>query len=183
MLFTPHKLHKLHNRKMDITSYLYGEDAIALEGRLTDDRMDRIYTLFGEVRPPGVVHDMIVRMIVRGPKLLIEGIEAEMVTVPNPDCRGALSSLSPLKGQSISAGFTTKVHRMVGGVKGCAHLVALCRAMASAAVQGAWSAVASRPLGEGRITQRHLKSVLNTCHLWRPDGPLVKQAREFLPQE
>jgi hypothetical protein len=180
MIFDPQRCENLHSRNIHIVSYLYGEDAIALEGRLTDDRLRQIYTLFGEKRPAGIVHDMVVRMIVRGPKLVIEEIEAEMVSVPNPDCRGALCSLLPLKGEGISAGFTAKVHRMVGGVKGCAHLVALCRAMASAAIQGAWSAVASQPLSEGKITKRHLKSVLNTCHLWRPDGPLVKQANELL---
>lgn len=180
MIFDASQCRKLHHRGIDIASYLYDDDVLALEGRLTDDRQNQVYTLFGETRPPGIVHDMIVRMIVRGPRLVIEAVEAEMITVPHPDCRGALNSLLPLKGENISAGFTAKVHRMVGGVKGCAHLVALCRAMASAAVQGAWSVVASQPLNDGKLTKRHLKAVLNSCHLWRPDGPLVRQADEFL---
>ncbi len=180
MIFNPDQCQRLHTRDIHVVSYLHQAEAIALEGRLTDDRLNAVYTLFGQKRPPGIVHDMIVRMIVRGPKLVIEEIEAEMVTVPNPDCRGALNSLLPLKGEGISAGFTAKVHRLVGGEKGCAHLVALCRAMASAAIQGAWSAVASRPLTEGKLTKRHLKSVINTCHLWRPDGPLVQEANALL---
>lgn len=125
MLFQPGHLEKLHTRDIHVASYLFEGEAIALEGRLTDDRLNPVYTLFGQKRPPGIVHNMIVRMIVRGPKLVIEAIEAEMVSVPNPDCRGALTSLLPLKGETISAGFTARVHRMVGGQKGCAHLVAL----------------------------------------------------------
>lgn len=180
MLFDPDKCDLLHSRNIHIDSYIYDQDAIALEGRLTDDRRNQVHNLFGEARPPGTVHDLVIRMIVRGPKLLIEDLEVEMLTVPNPDCREALASLLPLKGESITAGFTAKVHRLVGGIKGCAHLVALSRAMASAAVQGAWAALSSRPPAERKLNKRHLRSVINTCHLWRSDGPLIQKAQDFM---
>ncbi len=171
---------RLHNRNIDITTYAYGADAIALEGRLLDNRSNVSYNMFGEPRQPGPVHDLIVRMIVRLPKLVIEDVEVEMVTVPNSDCPQMLQSLMPLKGEKISAGFTTKVQRLVGGSKGCAHLVSLCRAMASAAIQGTYSFASRQPPAEGRYSKRSFKTVIDTCYIWRSDGPLVTRLNEML---
>lgn len=171
---------KLHNRTISMTTYGHRQDAIVLEGRLVDERFFPSHNLFGEHRPPGIVHDMIIRMIVGGPKLVIEDLEAEMVSVPNPECREALPSILPLKGERITAGFTAKVHQLIGGPGGCAHLVALARAMASAAIQGAYSAV-SREAPPGGIFPKHtLRSVIDTCHIWRSDGPLVKRLEGLL---
>ena len=171
---------RLHNRNIDITTYAYDIDAIALEGRLIDDRTNASYTMFGEPRPPGTVHDMIVRMIVRLPKMVIEDLEVEMVAVPNTDCPAALMSLMPLKGERIAAGFTTKVQRMVGGAQGCAHLVSLCRAMASAAIQGAYSFASRQPPSLGHYSDRSFKAIIDTCHIWRSDGPLVARLKKML---
>jgi len=64
-----------------------------------------------------------------------------MPTVPRPECLKTCESLQPIKGMQIASGFTARVKDLVGGVKGCAHLVALLTAMAPAAVRGAWSAI------------------------------------------
>jgi hypothetical protein len=166
---------KLHTRDLRMTTYAYRQDAILLEGRLIDERYCPSYNLFGEQRPAGIIHDMIVRMIISGPKLVIEDLEAQMVTVPNPECREVLDSLLPLKGERITGGFTARVHQLVGGPSGCAHLVALSRAMASAAVQGAYAAISRQAPPGGIFPKRSLQSVINTCHIWRSDGPLMKK--------
>ncbi len=171
---------KIHNRNINITTYAHPESALILEGRLTDERFFPSHNLFGEARPAGTVHDMIVRIKISGPKLAIDDIEAEMITVPNPECREALSSLLPLKGERITAGFTARVHQLVGGPRGCAHLVALARAMASATIQGAWAAVSRISPAEGSLSKRSLKSVIDTCHIWRSDGPLVQRVKQQL---
>lgn len=178
MIFDPETCKPVHSRTISVTTYAYDTDAVALEGHLTDDRFVATYSLFGDPRAAGIVHDMVVRMIVRGPRLVIEAVEAEMRTVPNPNCPEAIDSLSPLKGESITAGFTTKVQRLVGGSKGCAHLVALCRAMASAAIQGAYSMVAQQRPENRKLTMKSLKNVLDTCHLWRADGPMVQSLKQ-----
>lgn len=178
MLFDSNTCRRLHNRTISITTYAYDTDAIALEGRLTDNRYVNTYGLLGDPRPAGTVHDMIVQMIVRGPKLTIEAVETQMPTVPNPDCPAVIDSLESLKGQRITAGFTAKVQKLVGGARGCAHLLALCRAMASAAIQGAYSLAAQQPPGKRKITMDSLKHVIDTCHLWRSDGPMVQSIKK-----
>lgn len=180
MELNPTGCERLHSRNINITTYAYKEDGILLEGRLTDERFHTTYNFMGEERPPGIVHDMVIRLLVRGPKLAIEAITAQMHTVPNPECRDAATSLRPLIGESISTGFTAKVHRLAGGARGCAHLVALSRAMASAAIQGAWVAIARLPRMEGRYAKRSLRSVLDTCHLWRSDGALARKVQAHL---
>ncbi len=180
MLFNPETCERLHNRNISVTTYVYEPDAIALEGRLTDDRFVTTYSLLDELRPAGIVHDMVIRMIVRGPKLIIEAVEVQMLTVPHTDCPQVENSLQPLIGEPITAGFTAKVHQLVGGGQGCAHLVALCRAMASAAIQGAYSMMAQKPTKERRSTMQSLKNIIDTCHLWRSDGPLVQNLKKKL---
>jgi hypothetical protein len=101
-----------------------------------------------------------------------------MPTVPNPDCPTVIDSLEALKGQCITAGFTAKVQRLVGGARGCAHLLALCRAMASAAIQGAYSLAARQPPEKRELTIDSLKHVIDTCHLWRSDGPMVQSLKK-----
>jgi hypothetical protein len=174
---------QVHNRKIDIFTYEYDQTAVVVEGRLTDNRFRKTYYLSGDSRPPGIVHDMIIRMIVRGPDLTIKDIDVEMVGVPRDVCRETQRSLEPIKGMKISSGFTEKVKAKVGGAKGCSHLVALLLAMAPAAVQGSWTAVAQQPLDTTNYSDKALEFLENTCWIWRSDGELMKETREKLTKK
>ena len=168
------KTQKIHTRRIDIATYEGGPDSIVVEGVLKDERLANSYRPSGEALPPGTVHHMIIRMEVRGPKLVIEDIEVEMPTVPMQECRETLESLTPIKGLPIVSGFTNRVKDLVGGAKGCAHLVALITAMASAAVQGAWAAMTSKPRDPATFLPGAVERIKDTCRVWRSDGPLVK---------
>lgn len=171
---------KIHTRGIDITTYLSDYDAVIVEGRLTDNRYKSTYYLNGDMRPPGIVHEMVIRMRVAGPDLTIEDIDVAMDTVPRKECRETLNSLMPVKGMQIKAGFTEEVKARVGGPKGCTHLVALLLAMAPAAVQGAWAAMAQSPLVPGQYSDKALEILEDTCWLWRSEGPLMQDLRQKL---
>ncbi len=172
---------KIHRRQIDICTYEYEKDAVVVEGRLTDNRLLKTYFFSTEeFRPPGIVHDLVIRMVVKGATLVIDDIDVEMDTIPREDCRQLLKALRPVIGMKIQAGFTEKVKEKVGGVKGCTHLVALLLAMAPAAVQGAWSAVARHPVDPAKYSGVALKFLENTCWVWRADGELMKDTREKL---
>ncbi len=166
---------KIHTRRIDIATYEGGSESIIVQGVLTDERLAASYRSTGEPLPPGTVHHMIIRMEVRGAKLVIEDIEVEMPTVPMPECRETLDSLIPLKGLPIVSGFTNRVKDLVGGAKGCAHLVALITAMASAAVQGAWAAMTSKPRDPATFLPGAMERIKDTCRVWRSDGPKFKE--------
>lgn len=169
---------KIHTRRIDITTYEGGSDSILVEGVLTDERLAATYRPTGETRHPGTVHHMIIRMEVRSPKLVIEDIEVEMPTVPRQECLETVESLAPLKGLPIVSGFTNRVKNLVGGTKGCAHLVALITAMAPAAVQGAWAAMSAKRKDPAKILPGAVERIKDTCRVWRSDGPLVKEIEQ-----
>lgn len=168
------KHEKIHTRRIEVATYDCGRHGIIVEGKLKDDRLQAISRPTGEHVPPGTVHHMTIRMQVRGPKLTIEDIEVEMPTVPYEECVETLTSLEPVKGMHIASGFTNDVKGLVGGTKGCAHLVALLVSMASAAVQGAWTAVSRRPADQSGYLDRAVDAIVDTCRVWRKDGPKFK---------
>lgn len=51
--------------------------------------------------------------------------------------------------------------------------------MGESAVQGYWAAygMESRKMG---LREQTFKKFINTCHLWKEDGPIVKEIRENL---
>ena len=171
------KYKKVHSRQIDINTYDCGSDAVIVEGRLKDDRFQKIYRSTGESVPPGTVHHMIIRMKVRSPELTIEDIDVDMPTAPHAECAQTRTSLEPVKGMKITSGFTNNVKDRVGGVKGCAHLIALLVSMASAAVQGSWAAVAAQPVNPAIYFDKTMKVMINTCRVWRADGPMFKKYR------
>ncbi len=166
---------KVHTRQIDIATYEGASDSIIVEGILRDERLLDTYRPTGEVHPPGTIHHMIIRMEVKGPQLVIEDIEVEMPTIPHDACHEILERLSPVKGMPIVSGFTARVKDLVGGVKGCCHLLALLTAMAPAAVQGAWSAMARKPIDPKIYMPTALERVKSTCRVWREDGPLMQK--------
>jgi hypothetical protein len=93
-----------------------------VEGILKDERLFESYRPTGEKTPSGTIHHLIIRILVRGPQLVIEDIEVEMPTIPHALCRETLECLLPVKGMPIVRGFTSKVKALVGGPKGCNHL-------------------------------------------------------------
>ena len=171
---------KIHTRSIDVAIYACEDDAIVVEGELKDDRLIDSYRSGGDVIKPGVVHNMIIRMKVRGPGLVIEDIDVEMPTVPNDDCLETRQSLESIKGMSIVSGFTVKVRGLVGGAKGCAHLMALLMAMAPAAVQGAWTAATRLPNESQALKTYSLERLKNTCYVWRSDGPAFAKLKQSI---
>jgi hypothetical protein len=165
---------KIHTRRIEVATYDCGRDGIIVEGSLKDDRLQPIHRPDGKQVEPGRVHHMIIRMQVRGPDLTIEDIDVEMPTVPYEECIETQASLEPVIGMQIASGFTNEVKDLVGGVKGCAHLVALLVSMASAAVQGAWTAVSRRPAEQSGYLDRAMEAIVDTCRVWRKDGPRFK---------
>jgi len=174
------KCQKVHTRNIQVATYVCESDAIIVEGRLTDNRLMDSYRTGGVVIPPGTVHNMIIRLKIKGPRLKIEDVDVEMSTVPHKDCVQTRRSLEPIIGMEIVSGFTLRVKMLVGGAQGCAHLISLLTAMASAAVQGAWSAITREPINDPSFKHHTLDRIKDTCYVWRSDGPAMKKYEQSL---
>jgi hypothetical protein len=169
----------VHSRDIVIRTFDLGEGRVLVEGRLRDQRHR---PRPGETtQGPLLVHDMVARFKVRGPDMVIEEVEAEMPQHPRDECDEVLPQMRKLAGERIVSGFTQRVKDLVGNSKGCAHLTSLFITMGPAAVQGFWAAY-----GVDRSRIRHddprIQKVINTCHLWREDGPIMRVLREMQEQ-
>jgi len=178
----PDAADKIHARSIDIAVYPHDADKLIVAGTLKDRRTGPSHLMSGETRPPGILHHMVIRMVVAGPDLIIEDIEAELPETPREECQETEASLQPVIGMSISAGFTNRVKAALGGPAGCSHLTALLLAMAPAAIQGFWSHIVRTPYDPADYSKKAMEVVLDTCHVWRSNGPAVKAFRDKFRQ-
>jgi hypothetical protein len=173
---------KIHSRDIAMSTYEAGENMVIVEGELKEKRLRDYFLLSGEKKPSGILHNMIIRLLLEGPELIIRDIEVEMPGIPREECAELVDSLEPVKGLSITAGFTKRAKELAGGTRGCHHLLTLLLSMAPAAVQGYWSLRATRPVSADLEARRsHARYLpLNSCRVWREDGPLVRKIRKEL---
>lgn len=165
----------VHNRDLSIQTYDLGDHRILIEGNLVDHRHRLRNDKARESSE--LVHDMIVRLTVKGPEMLIEEAEAEMPHHPREECTVVLPWIRSLEGMRIATGFTMKAKETIGEIKGCSHLTSLVIAMGPCAVQGYWAAYGMER-AQTRPSEEAIKKVINTCYLWREDGPLIRRFRE-----
>jgi hypothetical protein len=164
---------KIHTRDIKIATFAYDDAHIVVEAELNDNRIITNYSHTGEVHPPGNIHHMFIRLLIEIESIRIVRVEIEMPGVPYQECPETIQSFSKLEGLVIAPGFTSKVRHIIGGPKGCAHLSGLLMAMASAALQGLWTYRAGNELHDEDIGAMANKYLVNTCWVWRRDGPLV----------
>jgi len=166
----------IHKRELSIQTYDVGDHRILIEGCLIDHR----YQPKNDEAIDGskLVHDMVVRLKVRGPGMVIEMAEAEMPHHPRGECPVVLPWIRNLEGLRIATGFTMKVKEIIGDTKGCAHLTSLVIAMGPSAVQGYWAAYGVE--NKMSLREEAVKNIINTCYIWREDGPLIRRIRDDL---
>ena len=165
----------VHHREHSIRTYDLGDQRILVEGSLIDHRYRPKHHEPRE--PPRLVHDMIVRLQIKGPEMRIDKAEATMPHHPREECTVVLPWIKNLEGLTITTGFTLKVKEIIGDTKGCAHLTSLVIAMGPCAVQGYWAAYGVER-EKISLEDEAVKNIINTCYLWREDGPIIRAIQE-----
>ncbi len=170
----------VHSRLVEVRTYPAGDGKLVVEGRLRDERFVPGYHWNREAFTPGVIHNLVVRFLVGEVPPVILDAEAEMLDVPNEGCPDTLDSIETMKGLSIASGYGEEVRKRMGGVKGCAHLTQLVMIMGTAALHGAWIAGSRepRPVPATPEAFAGLSRLVNSCRLWRKDGPILAELRE-----
>ncbi len=169
-----HHGEKVHTRNITIATFAREADSITVEGALEDNRLMPHYTISGDKLPPDVVHHMSIRMRIKGPMLTIDELDVDMPCTPHQECINTRNSLEALIGLRIAPGFSSKVKKAVGGVKGCVHLTTLLLSMAPAAVQGYWANKSRKPAVDKLSAEVLDQYLVDTCRVWRRDGPLAQ---------
>lgn len=171
----------IHTRSITVDSREADRNTLLIEGRLRDDRHCPYFSYTADrFVEPGAVHHIVVRFTVSLPDLEIMSAEAELPVVPSEKCRETHTVVQNLVGLRIMPGFTQKTAEVIGGVKGCIHITNLVQSMASAAVQGQWAYYSmKRDDRELEMPKFNPSLLLNSCWLWREDGPHYRQVREL----
>jgi hypothetical protein len=165
----------VHIREISMQTSDLGDHYILVEGSLIDHRYRARQE---ETREEcELVHHMVVRLKVKGPGMVIEHAEAAMPHHPRRECPEMLPWIRDLEGLEIAPGYTMKVKKAIGRAKGCAHLTSLVIAMGESAVQGYWTAYGTESRRRG-LREQTIRKFINTCHLWKEDGPIVKALRQ-----
>jgi len=172
----------VHERCLEFRTYPIEGERLIVEGWLRDERLVPGYHWNGQSRPTGVVHWMCVRLLVGGWPVTILDAEAEMPDIPHELCPTTLESVKRIVGLSIVSGYSEEVHRRLGGVQGCAHLTHLIVTLGPAALHGYWTQISRqrRPIPLSLDEFLGLPQLINSCKLWRKEGPFMQMIQEAL---
>lgn len=176
------KENRIHQRVLDMNTFALDDETVVVEGTLRDERFRPVYELSGRKMEAGVIHHMIIRLVVGGNPLRILDAEAEMPHIPHPLCITTRESVKKVVGLKIKSGFGEKVHKLIGGVEGCAHLTHLLTVMVQEALHGYWTHKSRKPEPPpGSLEEIDgLSYLLNSCSLWRKDGPMLQEIKKVL---
>jgi hypothetical protein len=153
-------------------------------GRLKDERFLPFYDEAGQLAKGGVIHEMLLYLLIGGMPLIILEADAEMPQVPHDLCTETRESIRRVVGLEIKSGFSEKVHKLIGNVEGCAHLTHLLVVMVQAALHGYWAHKMSKPRPVPRSLNEieGLPYLVNSCRLWREDGPIIEEIKEMIEE-
>ncbi|GLZ84311.1 hypothetical protein Pres01_03620 [Metapseudomonas resinovorans] len=167
----------LHTRRVDCTGYVREDDLFEFEGWLLDTKTHDIQLSSKAVAAGEPVHDLGLRLTLdRG--LLIRAVEVLSRTVPNPACTQVNAAYAGLVGLKIGPGFKRQVVERVGGVRGCTHLTELLGPLATTVLQTLSLIPAENDSSlevQARTRAEAQRWVIGTCHVYRPDGELVRK--------
>ena len=163
----------MHQRRVECRGYLRDDGFWDIEGHLVDTKPFDVSNpdRGGSVRAGEPLHEMWIRLTV-DTDLVVQQVEAQTDFGPYNVCGDITGNFKALVGLRIAPGWTLKTRSLLGGVKGCTHLVELLGPIATTAFQTIYPVRAQRD--EARESQ-HRPPMLDSCHAYRSDGPLVKQ--------
>lgn len=171
----------LHSRNITVNCFEVDENTLLVEGTLSDERLfpSIVYTA-NSMRDPGILHMMSISMTLSIPRLKIRKVDAEITASPIQGCSEIVTKLHQLEGIAIKSGFTNDVREILGKAEGCIHLTNLILAMSSAAVQGLWAFFSRiRENGKPSMPGTDPAMIINSCWMWRDDGPMAKRFKEL----
>jgi hypothetical protein len=176
-----------HTRKITCEGFARDDGLWDIEAHMTDVKgYDFQNSWRGRIDPGVPVHEMWLRLTLSDDYTIVD-IEAVTDNSPFEICAAITPNFKKLVGLKIGPGWRRKMRELVGGTHGCTHIVELFGPLATVAYQTIGPGKARRDKQpENAPTNRmpgeapeSRPQVLNTCHAWASDSPVVK---EFLPE-
>lgn len=167
---TPASRKLIHKRTVECCGYERNDGMWDIEGHIIDVKThDFVNEDRGEIKPGEPVHDMWIRLTI-DLDFKIHAVEARTVHSPYHACGEVVENYKVLIGETIKAGWTQRTRQLLGGTKGCTHLVELLGPVATTAFQALYPARERRtPTG----SDGKRPPLIDTCHAWSATGAVV----------
>ena len=160
----------MHRRQVECIGYRRDDGLWDIEGHLVDTKSYDLKDLDHGPAPAGhPLHEMWLRLTVDD-DLNVVAVEACTIWAPYNMCGEITPNFQALKGLAIKAGWTQKTRELLGGTKGCTHLLELLGPMATTAFQTIYPLRSRREREQGKAKRPGL---LDSCHAWASDSPVV----------
>jgi hypothetical protein len=160
---------ELHTRQITCKGFKRKDGLWDIDAHITDIKtysFDNAYR--GEIVPGEPLHDMWIRLTVDD-ELIVHDRIATTDASPYECCPDITPLFKQLIGEKIAAGWTRRVKQLVGGLKGCTHLVDLM----GPATTTMFQTMAGISKGRGSIDTSK-PFYISGCHAWASDGIQVK---------
>jgi hypothetical protein len=162
-----------HNRAIECRGYEREDGLWDIEGHLVDSKTYPTTARdTGRPRQPGEpVHDMWLRLTI-DLDMKIHAAEAATDDGPYAGCGNITPNFKALRGVTIGAGWRKKTLELLGGTKGCTHLVELLGPLGTTAFQATGRAREMHNAGKPVARKPYQ---LNACHMYDDSSPAVKE--------
>ncbi|MFN7750687.1 MAG: DUF2889 domain-containing protein [Pseudomonadota bacterium] len=164
---------RIHTRRIECAAYRREDGLWDIEAHLTDTKThDHARRDGGASRAAGEpIHEMRIRLTI-DLDFVIHDCVAATEQSPYSHCGDVTPGMRALIGQRIGPGWRRRTLELLGGTRGCTHLVELLVPMATTAYQATGRARAER---EQATTSDRRPYQIDACHVYRSDGPAVLQ--------
>ncbi|NQV54926.1 MAG: DUF2889 domain-containing protein [Rhodospirillales bacterium] len=165
----------MHTREICCCGFERDDGLWDIEGRIVDTKT---YSFANEdrggVASGEAIHDMHVRLTLDD-ELVVHHAEASTDASPFTMCPDITGGVAALKGERVVAGWTNAVHRKLGRTMGCTHIVQLLVGPLATTAYQTISPIANRRKTKTKEDVPTKPRILNTCHAYGADSPVVKR--------
>ena len=169
----PAERERLHTRGYEFGGYRRADSLWDIEGRMTDTKtygFDNRHR--GRIEAGVPLHDMSIRLTL-DEDLEVRDIEVSTDAGPYAVCPAIAPNFKRMIGVKVGRGWRQAVRSRLGGIEGCTHLVEMLIAMATVVFQTLYPVLAKKAAA---APSSHKPGLIDSCHAYRSDGEVVKQA-------
>jgi hypothetical protein len=168
----------IHKREVNCRGYLREDGLWDIEGHMRDTKDYAFESRErGQIKAGDAIHDMWLRLTLDNSMTVI-AVEAATDHAPFSLCGDIIPNYQQLVGLRIGPGWTKKTKELLGGVRGCTHLLELLGPIATTAFQTIYPYL-TRKAGEQAQNSGTENGkpplLLNTCHAFASNGPIAKR--------
>ncbi len=166
-----------HTRQVVCQGFELDNGLWQIEGRMTDIKSFTMRSPYrgGQIPVGEPLHDISLSLTLDA-ELRIHAVVAGIDAAPFKSCAQISTAFQALVGLRLLPGFSRQAKELLGGVKGCTHLLELLGPIATTAYQTLWQSEQGYNGNDPRVTD----FLINSCHALSEDGEVVRELAQSL---